>query len=363
MNFELSEEQVVIRDLSKQLFGDLATTEKTAAAEKAGDFDREMWQALADAGLLGISLPESAGGAGMGIVELCLVAEEQGRTVAQVPLVSTVVAAMSVAEHLTEPTLLSSIINGEATITSALAEYGANDSWSPTTTATSDGDTFRIAGAKPCVPNAVHAAAILVPALAEDGSIVVALVDTDGDGVTIESVDVTNRHPEGHLTIGTEVSADRVIRAPEALNQLIERTIVGTAAIQLGVAAGATAHAAEHVSTREQFGRALSTFQAVSQRAADGYILTEALRSTVLNASWKLDNETDTLSDTLTTAYWSSEATQKVVLGAQHLHAGLGADIDHPVHRHFLWGMHNAVSLGSTSAVLERLGRQIAEAG
>ena len=73
------------------------------------------------------------------------------------------------------------------------------------------------------------------------------------------------------------------------------------------------------------------------------------------------DHTTDARADILATAYWASEGTQQVVLAAQHLHAGIGADIDYPVHRHFLWGMQLATTLGSASAHLERLGEVIAE--
>jgi alkylation response protein AidB-like acyl-CoA dehydrogenase len=117
---------------------------------------------------------------------------------------------------------------------------------------------------------------------------------------------------------------------------------------------------AGHVAQREQFGRPLATFQAVGQRAADSYITTEALRLTTLQAAWRLDAGLDAAEEALIAAWWAAEGGHQVVLAGQHLHGGIGADIDYPVHRYFLWGSQLGTSLGSASAHLSRLGRLIA---
>lgn len=366
MNFDLSEEQQIVADLAAQLFGDLATVERVKAAESGDGIDRELWAALAGAGLLAVCLPESAGGNAMGVVELCLIAEAQGRHVAPVPLVSTVLAAMTVAEHVDEVVAsvwLSGVADGSIILTTALAEAGVNDPLTPTVVATADQDGVRLRGSKPAVPALPIASGVLVPAVL-GGENVVAFVDLRDvpAGVEIKSLSTSNHAPQGALTLDVGVPDDHVIRDPQALDTLFYRHLVVNGAIQLGVGEGAVAHAAEHVSTREQFGRPLATFQAVSQRAADGYILNEALRSTVLNAAWQLDNRPGdrARADALAAAYWAAEGTERVVLGAQHLHGGVGADIDYPVHRHFLWGMQQSSALGASRALLDRLGRQVA---
>jgi alkylation response protein AidB-like acyl-CoA dehydrogenase len=145
----------------------------------------------------------------------------------------------------------------------------------------------------------------------------------------------------------------------EQVRWLFERALTLGCATQLGVAQGALALTAEHVSQREQFGKPLSTFQAVTQRAADAYITTEALRVTTLNAAWRLSEGLDARRDVLVAAYWASEGTQQVVTACQHLHGGIGADVDYPVHRYFLWGIQTATALGSASSHLARLGQLI----
>ncbi|MDX2381309.1 MAG: acyl-CoA dehydrogenase family protein [Acidimicrobiia bacterium] len=365
MNFDLSEEQQVVRDLATQVFGDLATPERVKEVEAADGFDHDLWTALAEAGLLGLCLPESNGGSGMGLVELCLIAEQQGRNVAPVPLVSTVVSAMTLADHFaSEPalgSLISGVVDGSVVLAAALAEPGVNDPLSPSVQATRSGDTVRITGEKPAVPALPVADAVVVPVRFDDRP-ALAVIATDLDGLTIERLETTNHEPQGHLRLEVEVPVDLVTAAPAALDDLYHRMLVANCAIQLGVGEGAIAYVAEHVSTREQFGRTLSNFQAVSQRAADGYILNEALRATVLNAAWQLANRSteSARSDVLAAAYWASDGTQEVVLTAQHLHGGIGADVDYPVHRHFLWGMQMAGTLGTASSHLARLGAHVA---
>lgn len=360
MNFDLSEEQTVVATLAGQIFGDLATVDRIRAAEAGDGIDRELWSELAKSGLLSLCLPEAHGGSGMGMVELSLIAEAQGRHVAPVPLVSTIVAAMTIARFGSPElcaALLPGVADGSTMLGVALAERGANDPLQSSVTATDAPTGTRLHGSKPAVASAQHAAAVLVPALRPDGSNVIAVVTADR--MEVEDAKGTDRQPLGHLTIDSDVPASHMITDPLATQWLFEHMIVAIAATQLGVSAGAVRHAAEHVATRQQFGRPLSAFQAVTQRAADAYITTEAQRSTLLNAAWRLDAELDASRDVLVTAYWAGEGAQQVVLAAQHLHGGMGADVDHPVHRHFLWGMQHADALGATSAHLARLGKII----
>ncbi len=96
MDFSYSEEQEAVRELADRILTDLSTHERLREleAEPDGDrFDRKLWSELASAGLLGIALPEEVGGAGLGFIEIGLVAEAVGRTAAYVPVVETLAAA------------------------------------------------------------------------------------------------------------------------------------------------------------------------------------------------------------------------------------------------------------------------------
>src|SRR5687767_11955795 len=97
MDFTFSEEQEAVRELAGRILGDRATPERVREVEASTDrFDRDLWRDLGDAGLLGIFLPDDVGGSGLGLVELCLVLEEQGRVVAPVPMLWSSLAAMAI---------------------------------------------------------------------------------------------------------------------------------------------------------------------------------------------------------------------------------------------------------------------------
>src|SRR5213592_4111534 len=128
MDFSLSEEQEATRDLARQILTDRETHEHLKELEAGGEgFDRETWAELAKAGLLGIALPEDAGGSGLGFVALCRLFEEIGRTVAQV------------GTDAQKQQYLPGVVAGDTVLTAALVETGT-DALHPTTTARADGD-------------------------------------------------------------------------------------------------------------------------------------------------------------------------------------------------------------------------------
>ena len=368
MDFSLSEEQQAVRELAEQIFQGSVTVERVKAVEAGEDrVDRDLWRALGDANLLGIALPEDDGGSGFGIVEACLVLEQQGRVVAPVPYWASIVCgALPIAAHGTaeqRSRWLPGVVRGETFLTAALAEAGVNDPRHPKVRATRDGDQWRLDGTKVSVPVAHLADAVLVPAATDDG-VIVFLVDRSSRGIEIENATTTDRSVVGHLTfdgapaepLGDPASGERTVV------WMLDRALVGLCALQVGVCEEAVRLAAEYTSQRVQFGRPLSTFQGAQLRAADGYIGTEAIRVTMLQAAWKLDVGRDAAADVLAAKWWASQAGQEVVHITQHLHGGMGADIDYPVHRYFLWGKQIEDTLGGASAQLARLGATLAEA-
>jgi acyl-CoA dehydrogenase len=372
MDFTLSEEQVAVRDLAEQIFQGSVTVESVKAVEASEDrVDRELWQALAEAGLLGIALPEDAGGSGLGVVELCLMLEQQGRVVAPVPVWATVVlGALAIAEFGSpeqRSAWLPGVVAGDVFLTAALAEAGVNDVFRPQTRATRTAGGWRLDGLKVSVPYAHVAARVLVPAVldADDGAVGVFLVDPAGSGVRVERAVTTNREVHPHLHFDGAPAEPLGGDAPvgtEAVGWMLDRALLGLAALQVGVCEEALRLAAEYTSQRQQFGKPLSAFQGVALKAADAYIDTEAIRVTVLQAAWKLSVGRPATADVLVAKWWASEGGQHAVHVTQHLHGGMGADVDYPVHRYFLWGKQIEDTLGGASATLARLGDVIAEA-
>ena len=117
---------------------------------------------------------------------------------------------------------------------------------------------------------------------------------------------------------------------------------------------------AEYTKTREQFERPIATFQAVGQRAADAYIDTEAIRLTAWQAAWRLSEGLPASDEVAIAKFWAADGGQRVAHAAQHLHGGLGIDVDYPLHRYFQWSKAIELTLGSATRQLVRLGASIA---
>jgi len=372
MNFDLSEEQQVIKDLALQIFEGQATVERIKAAEKGDGFDRQMWEQLSASGIPALCVPEEHGGSGMGAVELSLALMGQGRYVAPVPLWSTGVVALAITDFGSpeqQEKYLPAIASGTLITTIALAESGANDVMRPTVTGTIAGKNITLRGYKPAVPFAQHADIALVPITLSDKSgeqLAIVIVDLRQPGVTVTSVKTTNHEPHGNIDFDLTIATENLLGygtdtdGREALRSVFEHSLTALAALQVGVCEGSLAFVSTHLSSRFQFGKPLAAFQATTQRAADAYITTEAMRVTALNAAWRLSEGFDARRDVAVAAYWASEGAQQVVTAGQHLHGGIGADVDYPVHRYFLWGIQLASVLGSASAHLARLGNLIA---
>jgi alkylation response protein AidB-like acyl-CoA dehydrogenase len=343
MDFELSQEQEALRDLAEEIFATETNAERVRAVERGSDgFDRELWSALAVAGVLAACLPVDAGGSGLGLVELALVLEAQGRAVAPVPVWPTLVAARAVARASSG--LWPAVASGDVVLSLAGADHV-------------EADASRLTGAAPLVPWAPHADHLVVAARDRG----VFLVELRSPGVSLLPVDTTSHEPTADVVLDGVVA--QRISGVDGLSALEEDTLVALAALQLGVADGALTRTAAYVSQREQFGRPLSTFQAVGQAAADAFITIEAMRATVLQAAWRLDAGLPATAEVLVAAWWASDGGQRVVYECQHLHGGLGADVDFPIHRYFLWGLQLASRLGAAAEVLARLGREIASRG
>ncbi len=370
MYFSLSEEQQEVQNLARKILEDLSTHEQLNRVEASDEgIDRALWGELAKANLLGLSIPEAFGGSGLGFMTTCLFLEEVGRTVAAVPAIATLVTgALPIGRFGSDAQKqrwLPAVARGEVILTGALLEPGNDAPARPTTTARPDGDGWRLDGVKTCVPAAVVAAHILVPARTADGAVGIFLVDPSADGAELTPQLTTNRerHAQIELT-GALVPADDVLVAPEsggdAVQWIADRTTIAICALQLGVSEKALRMTADYTRDRVQFDRPVGSFQAVHTRAADAFIQVEAMRLTTWLAAWKLDQEQPADDEIAVAKYWTAEGGQFAGYAAQHLHGGIGIDIDYPLHRYYLWAKQNELILGSAPVQLARLGERLA---
>ncbi|MFE6399457.1 acyl-CoA dehydrogenase family protein [Streptomyces alboflavus] len=343
MDFTPTPEQTAARDLAARIFGDLSTPDRLVAAGTGTD--AELWKALCAAGLPG-AVEE------VGLLGLMLLLEEQGRTTAQVPFaVSCVYGLLAVAAHGSadqRARLLPGLRDGTEVATGALPARGGVGR-----VRVEDG---RLTGAVPWVPWLRDATFVLVAAA--DRSLW--LVRTADAGC--EPVELTAPWRAGRLVL-EGVRGERVGdtgAAGAAYDDVLATARTAFAGLQAGVCAGSLARAVAYTNEREQFGRPLAAKQAVQLRAAEAYMDTEAIRVTAYEAAWRRDEALTYGTHALTAAWWASEAGRRVVHAGQHLHGGVGADVEFPVHRHFLWGRQLDAYLGCGGEVLAELGDLIA---
>ncbi len=371
MDFSFSDEQNAIRELAAQIFADHATDEAMQQFARGEDtYNDALWQVLAEQGLLGIALPETAGGSGLGLVELCLVLEEQGRRVAPVPLFSTLVlGAMPLCAFgsgAMQADWLPGIAAGEARLSAAIAEMNMNPALRVPVALERSGDNWVLNGSRSMVPDGAVADAILVPAVDGDGNKTLFLVPVSTAGVSLTPVDVSlSGQRAAHLVLENVELEDSqrigdVGQGGAIVGWLEQRADVAHCAMQVGVTEEAMTRTAAYLGEREQFGRPLGSFQALAMRMADSYIDVEAIRSTYWLALWRLSEGVDARAEVRAAKWWACEAAHRVVCSAQHLHGGIGADLDYPIHRFFLLAKQISFSLGSAGSQLEKLGRLLA---
>lgn len=366
MDFALSEELEDLRGLARRIFSDRVTEPRRREIDRTDDhFDRDLWRDLADAGLLGVALPEEVGGAGYGMLAAALLLEEAGRVCAPIPLwPALALGGFAIAEHGTpeqRAAHLPSLIAGETVSTAAMFEIGAKPT-GPGTTASADGDGWVLDGVKECVPAAHVASVVLVPASTDDGRVVVFLVDPSAGGVALERQQTTMGEPESRLTFsGVRLGRDAVLGGDPHTGVTIVRRMrmrgtAGLCAMAVGVTGAALEMTAEYTKGRVQFERPIATFQAVAHRAADAYIDSLAVRLTALQAAWRIDEGLDAEREVAIAKFFAAEAGQRVVHAAQHLHGGIGVDLDYPLHRYFRRAKQIELTLGGANEQLRRLG-------
>ncbi len=371
MDFNFTDDQNAIRELAYQIFTDRATDEFLLEFSRTDDtYDDALWRTLAEQGLLGVAVPEAYGGSGLGLVELCLVLEEQGRRVAPVPLHSSLVlGGLPIAEFGKEEQkkrYLGALASGEAKFSAAIAEVGMNPAIQTGVTAVHGAEGWVLDGERAAVPDGAVADFILVPAEDPDGNSLVFVVDTSIPGVALRGVDIGLSGERAahlvleHMTVADDALLGDVGQGDEILDWLLQRANIGHCALQVGVTEEAMKRTAAYITERQQFGIPLGSFQALAMRMADSYIDVEGIRSTYWLALWRLSEGLDARAEVRIAKWWACDAAHRVVSTAQHLHGGMGADVEYPIHRFFLMAKLISFSLGNASQQLEQLGQLLA---
>ncbi len=379
MNLEVSPEQRELRESVRRFLAERAPLPRVRELMDATDaMDADVWrQAAGQLGLQGIAIPEEYGGAGFSFAEQAIVLEELGGALYPGPyLASAVLAATALLAGDDEGArrdLLPGIASGQAIATLAVTEDGG--SWDPggpesiRLTAAKNGDGWRLDGHKSFVLDGHGAGLILAVAATDAGTsgapeLSLFAVDAGAAGGlsrrALPTLDQTRRLARCEFS---DVPA-RLIGSPGAARGVLEHTLdvaaVALAAEQLGGAQRALDMAVGYAKIRQQFGRAIGSFQAIKHRCADLLLEVESLRSAVRYAAAAVAEgspEVPVLASMLKA--YASEVYSRVAAENIQIHGGIGFTWEHDAHLYLKRAKSSELFLGDGSYHRERLATRI----
>jgi alkylation response protein AidB-like acyl-CoA dehydrogenase len=366
MYFDFTDEQQAIKSTAREFLASRFKSERMRELAASEDgFDASGWSEMADLGWPGLALPEEWGGQGLGIVDLAVLFEEMGYALAPSPLLSNTVVGLALSlcgsddqrERYLRPL-------AEGTRRGVPALFGAGSTATPGAykmEARADGDGVVLDGEKVLVMDAASADFFLVATA--DGHR--HLVESDADGVGIEaepSIDPTRRLSTVRFD-GVRVAAAETLPAEgHEYEAVLDRVCVAIAAESTGVAQRTLEMAVEYAKDRQQFGRAIGTYQAVSHRCAQMLLETENARSNVYGAAWAADAEPQTqtlpLAASMAKAY-ASDAGWRVPDASIQVHGGIGFTWEHDLHFFLKRGRANAATFGDAKWHRERVAEAV----
>ncbi|NIE63691.1 acyl-CoA dehydrogenase family protein [Burkholderia sp. Ax-1719] len=375
MDLVLSEEAVLIRDSAAEVLAQQsASAEVRRAIERHAGYDAALWQTMAgELGWCGLSVPEQAGGAGLGATALVLLMEQIGRRLACVPYFGTaVLAAQALTQCLrddgeSEETVrwLARIAAGETRATLALARTAPFDvanaqAWPIEAQETAQG--YTLSGTLSAVIDGVMADLLLVPARV-GGDIALFAVETSQAGVSrkpLPTLDATRPFACIELE-AVSVACHACLAQGETMRAALTRAAwfaaLALAAEQLGGAQQCLDLTLAYTSERVQFGRPIASFQAVKHRCAEMLVAVEAARSAVLGAAAGWDAAQNALTDVefADIAVAKSSANDALRFCAQEaiqLHGGVGFTWEYDPQLYFKRAQASGALFGSTPGML-----------
>jgi len=323
MRFDLTDEQRAIREAVRDL---CASRYGIEAARRAADgaMGDALWPELAKSGWAGLGVAEPHGGQGLGVLELALVVEELGYALAPAAFLGNAAAGLLVTAAGTEQQqarVLPGVASGERR-----AAFGVLDARGDAMLLDPDGATVFV------VANGDRAV-VADPAKQRVES--------------LPSLDLTRR-----LVKLIEVDGEAMTRG---VQRGLDQVEVLVAAELVGVAQHALDLALEHAKQRQQFGRPIGAYQAVSHRCADMLVAVESARSAVLSAAWTADHQPDQLAFAASVAKaLAGDAAWHATAAALQIHGGIGFTWEHPIHLFLRRAAASSRFLGSVDEHLER---------
>jgi alkylation response protein AidB-like acyl-CoA dehydrogenase len=376
LNFGFSEEQGLLRDQARDFLDrECPTTRVRELMATDSGYDDAMYRRMAELGWTAIPFAESHGGLGLGLVDLTVVLEEMGRHVAPSPLQSSVgLAGMTLLAGGSEAQRaahLPGICDGSQRATVALVEdSGRWDAAGVRLPAKRSGDAYVLRGEKLFVSDA-HVADWMIVATRTggdgnggDGGLTLLIVDGKSPGVRLQPLATMDQTRRLFSVVfdDVEVSADAVVGEPDqgwtTLTRGLDGALVTISAELCGTAQRVLELSVEYAKTRQQFGRPIGAYQAVSHKCADMLVQVESAKSLTYYAAWAVDNDADDapLAASMAKAY-ASDAARNVAGNGIQVHGGIGFTWEHDMHLYFKRAKWGETMLGDATYHRERVAR------
>ncbi len=301
MDFGFSDEQQAIKETAREMLANRSPLAKVREAAESRTYDDALWREICGLGWPGIAIGEEHGGQGLGMVELAILCEELGYACAATPFLSNASAGISVERAGSDEQRerwLAGIASGEGRAAAAF-QPRAND----------------------LVPDAVGAAVLVL----NDGDGAVVVDPSVAQIDPVELIDATRSY--------AKVSASAGDPLPGEVEAAADRSVVALAAELTGIAQRALEIAVEYAKERQQFGRPIGAYQAVSHRCAGMLYDTEEARSLTYYAAWCADAEPESLPLAASMAKArASDAAWRVTNDAVQVLGGIGFTWEHDIH-------------------------------
>jgi alkylation response protein AidB-like acyl-CoA dehydrogenase len=364
MNFDFDDDQKALQKTVRGVLDRECPLARTReVVEGKARYPEALWQTVAEAGWLGTAIPERFGGAGLGHLELALVAEELGRALAPIPFTASVCMAaealLAAGSEAQKERWLPKLASGEIVGTFALCEGAGRFADRASIRATFDDG--KLTGTKFPVPDG-DIADVAVVVANESGAPRLVIVDLSA-GVTVNAVgSVDPSRAQARLEFAN-APAERLGDggAWPLVERLLDRAATLLAFEQLGGAARAFDVTRSFVMDRYVFGRPVASYQAIKHRLADLFVDLELARSHAYYAAWALstgDRELPVAAAAARAA--ASEAFDLAAVEAVHMHGGIGFTWEADCHLFVRRAKALGLALGPASEWRDKLVRRLA---
>ncbi|HZB94134.1 MAG TPA: acyl-CoA dehydrogenase family protein [Stellaceae bacterium] len=361
MNFDFSDELKQLREEARRFLSERnALGAARRVLDENGGYDKALWREIAEMGWIGAAIPEEFGGAGLGHLGLCVLAEELGAALAPVPFASSAYLAaeaiLLAGSTAQKERYLPKLASGAEIGTLALAEGAGALDWGRLASTVANG---RLTGAKAPVPDGDAADLAVVAALGADRRPGLFIVDLAAPGVAREGI-ATIDPSRGHARLVFNGAAAEPLGSPGEGAALIERLFDRAAVLfafeQVGGAQAALDMAKAYALERYAFGRPIGSFQAIKHKLADVYVATELARSNAYYGAWALSEDAPELPVAAAAArVAASDAFWLAAKENVQTHVGMGYTWAFDCHLYYRRAKLLALALGAPRAWKERL--------